>query len=245
MPHFTETTPSKLLPGHFSLYLFRSFTALSTSIWSEMDNQSLPTEASPLLEDGERRVDTSASPDEASKPRESFTSSLKKHWALWSHMYICGLFVLLIDTPNYMAEAPKLRILELGLCRDYYASVDPGVIHDDGTIDERLCKVTQIQSSLARMRGYLGMLEMIPGLLLAVPYGILADVSGRRLVIGLCLLGCVLRDCWTFVALYFYRAFAVPSIYAAPAFLLLGGGPTLFGPMVLSMIAAATPEDLR
>jgi hypothetical protein len=214
---------------------------------AKMDYQSLPTESSPLLEHVERhKADTSSRPDGVSnKNWERIRTSLRKHWAIWSHMYVCGLFVLLIDIPNYMAQAPKLRVLELGLCRDYYALIDPGMIHDDGTVDEGLCKVTQIQSSLARMRGYLGMLEMIPGLLLAVPYGILADINGRRLVIGLCLLGCVLRDCWIFVALYFYRTFVTSTVYAAPAFLLLGGGPTLFGPMVLSMMAAATSEDLR
>ncbi|KAF5250783.1 hypothetical protein FANTH_4055 [Fusarium anthophilum] len=167
------------------------------------------------------------------------------HFSQWSALYICSLFILLVDVPNFLSEVPKLRMLELGLCRDYYAAIDPSVIGRDGSVPEHLCKVHEIQSALAKMRGILGMIEGIPGLILAIPYGVLADSKGRRLVTGLSLLGFVLRDIWAFTVLYFHRVFPVRAVYAAPAFLVLGGGSTVISPMIMAIIAAAIPEASR
>ncbi|KAF4435233.1 MFS transporter [Fusarium acutatum] len=169
----------------------------------------------------------------------------QRHFSQWSALYICSLFILLVDVPNFLSEVPKLRMLELGLCRNYYAATDPSVIGRDGSVPEHFCKVHEIQSALAKMRGILGMIEGIPGLILAIPYGVLADSKGRRLVTGLSLLGFVLRDIWAFTVLYFHRVFPVRAVYAAPAFLVLGGGSTVISPMIMAIIAAATPEESR
>lgn len=136
-------------------------------------------------------------------------------------------------------------MLEMGLCREYYQARDPDVVGPGGTVPERLCKLKDIQSPLARLRGFLGLLEGLPGLLFAVPYGILADARGRRLVAGACLLGFILRDAWTFTVLYFYETFPLRAVYAAPTFVLLGGGTTLFGPMIMAIVAATVPEAFR
>lgn len=145
----------------------------------------------------------------------------------------------------FMSEGPRIRMLEMGLCREYYETRDPGVIGPDGSVPERLCKLRDIQSPLARLRGFLGLLDGLPGLLFAVPYGILADARGRKLVAGACLLGLILRDTWTFVVLYFHDIFTLRAIYAAPTFVILGGGTTLFGPMIMAIVAAAVPEAFR
>ncbi|KAF4452139.1 hypothetical protein F53441_4977 [Fusarium austroafricanum] len=202
------------------------------------------TESTPLLRSDTNSTASGSTGD--SKARKSWwQTEWQRHFARWSTLYVCGLFILLVDVPNFMSEVPKLRMLELGLCRDYYAATDPSVIDRDGSVPERLCKVREIQSALAKMRGILGMIEGIPGLILAIPYGILADSKGRRLVTGLSLLGFVLRDLWAFVVLYFYQLFPVRAVYAAPAFLVLGGGSTVISPMIMAIIAAAVPEVSR
>ncbi|WZH49536.1 major facilitator superfamily domain-containing protein [Fusarium acuminatum] len=202
------------------------------------------TESTPLL----RPDATATSSDDTGNSKDGFNrwrSELQRHFARWSALYVCGLFILLVDVPNFMSEVPKLRMLELGLCRDYYAANDPSVIDRDGSVPEHLCKVREIQSALAKMRGILGMIEGIPGLILAIPYGVLADRKGRRLVTGLSLLGFVLRDLWAFAVLYFHKVFPVRAVYAAPAFLVLGGGSTVISPMIMAIIAAAVPEASR
>ncbi|KAI6750583.1 hypothetical protein HG530_014864 [Fusarium avenaceum] len=202
------------------------------------------TESTPLL----RPDTTGTSSDDTGNSKDGvnrWRSELQRHFARWSALYVCGLFILLVDVPNFMSEVPKLRMLELGLCRDYYTANDPSVIGRDGSVPEHLCKGREIQSALAKMRGILGMIEGIPGLILAIPYGVLADSKGRRLVTGLSLLGFVLRDLWAFAVLYFHKVFPVRAVYAAPAFLVLGGGSTVISPMMMAIIAAAVPEASR
>ncbi|KAI3392718.1 hypothetical protein diail_5275 [Diaporthe ilicicola] len=178
-------------------------------------------------------------------PNRSRISAFRQHFHQWRTFYSCLLLLFLVDAPMFMAEGPRIRMLEMGLCREYYQARDPGVIGPGGTVPERLCKLRDIQSPLARLRGFLGLLEGLPGLLFAVPYGILADARGRRLVAGACLLGFILRDTWTFLVLYFHEVFPLRAIYAAPTFVLLGGGTTLFGPMIMAIVAATVPEVFR
>lgn len=210
-----------------------------------MDNiQHGVTESTPLLQpdlNGSAPTRSPPTKDRAIQWRTAWQS----HFSQWSALYICSLFILLVDVPNFLSEVPKLRMLELGLCRDYYATTDPSVIGRDGLVPEHLCKVHKIQSALAKMRGILGMIEGIPGLILAIPYGVLADSKGRRLVTGLSLLGFVLRDIWAFTVLYFHGVFPVRAVYAAPAFMVLGGGSTVISPMIMAIITAAIPEESR
>jgi MFS family permease len=204
------------------------------------------TESTPLLQSDLNGDAPNGSPSSQSKTRgNEWQTAWQRHFTQWSALYVCSLFILLVDVPNFLSEVPKLRMLELGLCRDYYAATDPSVIGRDGSVPEHLCKVHEIQSALAKMRGILGMIEGIPGLILAIPYGVLADSKGRRLVTGLSLLGFVLRDIWAFTVLYFHQIFPVRAVYAAPAFLVLGGGSTVISPMIMAIIAAAIPEASR
>lgn len=89
------------------------------------------------------------------------------------------------------------------------------------------------------------MLGGLPGLVLAVPYGMLADHHGRRLVAGLCVVGFILRDMWYFVVLYFYQTFPRHAAYAAPILTILGGGTTVMNPMIMAIVAASVSEDSR
>ncbi|KAH7182147.1 major facilitator superfamily domain-containing protein [Fusarium sp. MPI-SDFR-AT-0072] len=202
------------------------------------------TESTPLLQPNLNCDAPNRSPPKKNRADE-WRAAWQRHFSQWSALYVCSLFILLVDVPNFLSEVPKLRMLELGLCRDYYAAIDPSVIGRDGSVPEHLCKVHEIQSALAKMRGILGMIEGIPGLILAIPYGVLADSKGRRLVTGLSLLGFVLRDIWAFTVLYFHQIFPVRAVYAAPAFLVLGGGSTVISPMIMAIIAAAIPEASR
>jgi hypothetical protein len=43
--------------------------------------------------------------------------------------------------------------LELGVCRDYYKHVDPRMVAPDGDIAEKFCKLKEVQTRLARMKG--------------------------------------------------------------------------------------------
>ena len=64
-------------------------------------------------------------------------------------------------TSGGLSAAPVTRILEDNLCRQYY----DGIRQAGSPIDEKLCKVDEIQSKLAYLNGLLSTFEAIVGML--------------------------------------------------------------------------------
>jgi len=101
--------------------------------------------------------------------------------------------IFLVEIGDYMMRAPLARILENIVCRKYYESTSSFIILP---IPEEDCKIGSIQGELAMLKGWDITFSCIPGLFLAVPYGVLADKYGRKLVWGLCSTGIVLSTVW-------------------------------------------------
>lgn len=206
------------------------------------DQQRTAAEAAPLLAP---RAENTVENFRRHDGTKRILSPLRSHISQWFALYACAVLIVILDGSSFMTEAAKLRMLEVGLCREYYAANNPELVRDGGGIPEYLCKQRQIQSSLAKMRGLLAMLDAIPGLILAVPYGMLADKKGQRLVLGFCLLGLIMRDLWVFTSLFFHQLFPTKAVYAASAMLVIGGGSTVLTSMVFAIVAASIPEELR
>lgn len=145
------------------------------------------------------------SPREPYEEEEAFLPSIDAPDALqpttgdkpW--LLLVGLIVVLvafIDIGAYLADPPMTRIFEANLCYKYYLEQDPSVI-EDGTIPEELCKVDIVQQRLASIFGWQEMFNALPGLLLAVPFGTLADRIGRKWIFAASLVGIVLSYAWT------------------------------------------------
>lgn len=221
----------------------------------------MESETTPLIQD---RVDSTTIPE--ASPVVSWQTALHKHFSDWKTIYLVSLFILVVDFPAFMRITPKLRMYELALCRDYYSREDPTIIAPDGSIEEEYCKLTVIQRELAMMRGLIGFLEAIPGqpvsspfnkvtwlianddnkaLLFALPYGILADKRGRKLVIGLGLLGQMICDSYILLILYFFNVFPTRAVLAASAFRCLGGGNAILLATCHAIIADASPSETR
>lgn len=82
--------------------------------------------------------------------------------------------VLAVEMGLNMADSPMVRIYESITCRHYYAQHDSSQIGADGQVEEELCKVKDVQTELAAVKGYMeffdGLLSMvIPGGIPAVP----------------------------------------------------------------------------
>jgi MFS family permease len=104
--------------------------------------------------------------------------------------------VFLIEMSDYMIKAPLMRLLEDVICRSYYESAEPPSIDLSIPIPEENCKLPGVQSQLAMLKGWDTVISCIPGLLLSVPYGVLADKHGRKLVLVLALGGIMLSLLW-------------------------------------------------
>jgi len=82
-------------------------------------------------------------------------------------------------------------------------------------------------------------------IILAIPFGVLADKWGRKLICSIGILGVILHDTWYFVSLYFYKAFPTNAVYGAPAFILLGGGSVVVPAMIMAMLTHASTDEIR
>jgi MFS family permease len=118
----------------------------------------------------------------------------KKPWVLLVSLIV--LLVAIIDIGAFLGEPPKTRIYEANICLSYYREHDPSAIGPDGHIPESLCKIDAVQQKLAVIFGWADTFDAIPGILLAIPFGTLADRVGRKWIFCLSLLGCQLASAW-------------------------------------------------
>jgi hypothetical protein len=182
------------------------------------------------------------------------------HLSTFRTLYIIGAFAFVIDTSFMMGVAPTTRLIELGICRDYYRKAEPGVIGPGGNVAELLCKVDTVQSRLAEVNGYITMLGFLPGMnscsipleadrppgiFLAVPFGILADRYGRIIVCAAAIVGVSLGYFWLFAVLYFYETLPFNLLYAYPLFFCIGGGAPVITALILAIITDVAPKEIR
>jgi MFS family permease len=117
-----------------------------------------------------------------------------KPWILLVALAI--LLLVVIDIGAYLGEPPKTRVYESNICLSYYREHDTSVIGADGTIPEMQCKIDAVQQKLAMIFGWQETFDAIPPILLAVPFGTLADRIGRKWIFTISLMGLQLNYAW-------------------------------------------------
>lgn len=158
----------------------------------ERENEIANDETSPLL----AGTGTSASsPDQS----PTATPASPNHPKFLRVVVICIICVFFVEVGDYMMRAPLTRMLEDIICRAYYKAMVPSAIDLTLPIPEDNCKIPPVQSELAMLKGWDVTFSCIPGILLAVPYGVMGDKYGRKFVLLLALLGAVLGVAWGIV----------------------------------------------
>jgi len=150
------------------------------------------SETSPLVSNGRESRDSHESATPAPQEPHPHPKFLRV-----AALVIVAVF--LIETASYMSKAPLMRLLEDVICRSYYESTQPGqrpTFDLSLPIPEAECKSPWVQSKLAKLRGWDTVISCIPGVLLSVPYGVLADKRGRKFVLILALVGVILGLLW-------------------------------------------------
>lgn len=168
----------------------------STSISIQIE----PDESRPLLDS---EFDSPPTPSSSSSVPSSKT---------WLVLIIISVLALTVDLGFYLTTAPQLEIFQDIICKNYYARADG--------FDEDRCKSDAVQSELALVSGWLDTFNTLPsmpifslyisptmrrseliplssGVLLSIPYGVLADHWGRKPVILIGMFGFLLGDAWT------------------------------------------------
>lgn len=118
----------------------------------------------------------------------------------WITLVVLGLLLItIVDVGAFLADPPRTRIFEANICLSYYREHDPSVISADGTILESLCKIDAVQKKLAMIFGFQDLFDALPGILLAVPFGTLADRVGRKKIFTASLMGLQFSSAWILV----------------------------------------------
>jgi MFS family permease len=150
------------------------------------------SESSPLLEQDATR---SRQPDRLLR----LGQRLAEHTRRWKIVYIFGLFIFVIDLGGNLNAVPQLRLLELAVCRRYYLHHDESLVDSHGNVDEAHCKLDVVQQELAMLRGWLTLLQGIVQMVTVLPFGVLADLKGRKIVIALSQFSLFLFELWIVV----------------------------------------------
>ncbi|MCJ1386988.1 hypothetical protein MMC17_010117 [Xylographa soralifera] len=143
------------------------------------------------------------------------------------------LVVFLNSSGEQIMETPQTRIYESVICYRYYEKADPSKIRlgrdavGPGAIagvDEVFCKADEVQDELAMLNGILQLLDGVPSLALAVPFGWAADRFGRWPFVFMNLIQYALRAAWTQFVTWHWQAFDIRIVWFVSAMNILGGG---------------------
>jgi MFS family permease len=177
------------------LYLYFSSSSVSLLGHRGLKMSELESEREPSIHD----------PLLGNENRDATKQTIERKRLALRVSLICIVSILLIEIGEFMAQAPSARIIEDILCRAYFSSApisapNLGIESETnlpfGSIPEENCKNDVIQGKMAMLKGWDQMFSCIPGLIVAVPYGVLADRVGRRTVLFLALMGLTVGMAW-------------------------------------------------
>ncbi|KAK6854955.1 hypothetical protein PG995_008487 [Apiospora arundinis] len=202
-----------------------------------------PTETAPLIQGG-GPIETPTAPTGSDSGSDSddesgWTKNAARTATLATVFLVLYAFA---DVARYIAV---VRLLELGICREEYLRNGADIIGHDDFIPEYLCKSPQIQERLAHLRGYLASLEAILGLLLTLPYGLVVDRLGERLIAGVNVVGYMLSCAWLALVCYYWTAFPIWVAVLSPLFRLIGGGVPTYTSVIYAITANHVPSPNR
>ncbi|MCJ1400764.1 hypothetical protein MMC11_003972 [Xylographa trunciseda] len=157
-------------------------------------------------------------------------------------LLIVGLIVS-VDLPSVLQLSPTVRIIEDIYCRAYYQENDPSKFGVGGTIEESLCKVDPVQVELAFLKGWMSFFNHLPGLFLAIPFGMMADKYGRKWLLVVNVIQMQLRSCWIYLILYFPNFFPIKLIWLEAALGIFGGGSMVATALIFVIVSDVTPSS--
>ncbi|QMW44351.1 hypothetical protein COH20_004453 [Aspergillus flavus] len=150
-----------------------------------------------------------------------------------TYLVICNF---LLAGSGAFISLPLIRLIEDNLCRRY--------IQQGSSLDESLCKTDQIQSELAYLNGSL-LFSRGHCLVVAFPFGVLADRIGRKPIILLSTVGSQLALAWELAVIALQGTISVKLILTGPLFNVVGGGSTVQVASLYSIASDLVPETDR
>ncbi|KAJ8067506.1 hypothetical protein OCU04_004849 [Sclerotinia nivalis] len=154
--------------------------------------------------------------------------------------------VFIIGFGGYLAWIPSMRIYEDILCHRYYEELQgQGGIGLSSKIDEARCKGDKVQEELNILTAVLETLKSLPGMFMAVPYGLLADKIGRKPVFALAILGILLSLLFEVFIMTEWMMLPIRVVWFAPFLQFIGGGEKTAAAIFYAIISDVTTQSER
>lgn len=201
-----------------------------------VNRQPSPDEAAPLLSP------TPNSDAAATQEQQQSSKQAKKLLILVA----CGFFVLAADFGFFMSQAPQTTIFEQIICRNYLLHSRDDVntdLYDSSARDP--CKSEIVQGELAIINGYKDTFDVLPSIILSLPYGVLADHWGRKPVLYLGALGIVLGELWVRLVAAWSNVLPLRMVWMSGLFRIIGGGDQVFTSIAVAIVADVFSEEER
>ncbi|KGO74874.1 Major facilitator superfamily domain, general substrate transporter [Penicillium italicum] len=158
---------------------------------------------------------------------------------------VCAIFLLSADFGFFMSTAPQMAVYEEIICRNYQATLH-GAGNDTGIPPElNPCKSEAVQGELALVIGYQDTFDVMPGLLLSLPYGVMADRWGRKPLVYLSMLGILLGEIWIRIVCLWPTVIPLRMVWLSALFKIIGGGDQVLTAIALVIVADVFSEDER
>ncbi|KAH7142596.1 major facilitator superfamily domain-containing protein [Dactylonectria estremocensis] len=184
-------------------------------------------EAAPFLELEDQEPHSDTGFDDASRHRPEPKPRTRVLVLLGFTMFcmaLCGTMVLV----------PLSRLTENLLCHQYYGTTEP--------IEEKRCKVDEVQTKLAWLGACAAMVDSTVSLLVSLPWGILSDSIGRKPILQLAFSSMVLAVGWNIIVLATNGILPIGLIVVSPVFYMFGGGMSVISSVLYSIISDVTTE---
>ncbi|KAH6646789.1 major facilitator superfamily domain-containing protein [Truncatella angustata] len=154
---------------------------------------------------------------------------------------LCALIIFVYSLGSATMLTPMSKIFEDIICHNH-ARRQPQAHH---ALGEDRCKAPDVQSELASLQAWSATLEYIPGLLVAVPYGTIADRFGHKLVLSLSSTGVMLQMLAQIIICAFPDTLPLQLIWVTPVLGLIGGGTAVLISMIYAVANDNIPDSQR
>ncbi|KAJ5945417.1 hypothetical protein N7516_005585 [Penicillium verrucosum] len=175
--------------------------------------------------------------DETAPLLGSYTIKPSQHPKKLLISIVCVIFLLSADFGFFMSTAPQMAVYEEIICRDYQATLIPPEVNP--------CKSDAVQGELALVIGYQNTFDVLPGLILSLPYGVMSDRWGRRPLLYLSLLGILLGEIWVRIVCLWSTVIPLRMVWLSAVFKIIGGGDQVLMAIAMVIVADVFNEDER
>lgn len=210
----------------------------------EIDDRLKDREDAPFLQRSNSVAPTSPQAQDRPSPSHRQSSGVREKLRIRLMITLFAI-ILFVETGNAMTSGPGTRIFEGIACRNFYDKNEPAKIGPDNQVPEEECKGPEVQGEIAIIKGYLELFDGVASILLALPYGLLADRIGRKPTILLSIPGFVLNIVMQGCVLWFSDTIPLRAIWFSSLSWLFGGGLVVAAAVVWTMMTDVTTEAQR